>query len=301
VTLAERLEGLRVGFGIPSYNEGAGIVHTLDSLDRSAGACDLRPLRIFLSDSSGTEETVEAARAWSSGREAELTVVRSERRRSLKEARNVVFDHVDFDPLVFVDADLVVTPEGLSHLLLELTESPPPDVVTGSSAPDPAYRALRYRASAWQLRTVRRLAASAPRERPRGEGAFWGCRRSFYSGYRFPLGSGSIVDDIELTGHLLETAGRSVNCWRAFAYKVPAGTLSDFFVQTHRGYAGGARRPSLRKQAAAALRESVRDPLGALLYVHARLWSARARRRRTEPFAEQWDVPESTKRPRVPA
>src|SRR5204863_8528974 len=86
------------------------------------------------------------------------------------------------------------------------------------------------------------------------------------------------------------------NCWKAVVYKVPAANLRDFMLQTHRGYAAVGARRRRRAEVAAAALEAAKDPLGALLYARARLWSAREQRRRPSTWREEWDVTPSTKR-----
>jgi glycosyltransferase involved in cell wall biosynthesis len=290
--------GVRIDFGVPSYNEGRTILPTLRSLSDAARACGMDPIRLILSDSSDTEETVETARFWAREANIDLFVDRSERRRSIKEAHNVIFDHADADILVILVADVVIDASSLKALLFELTHHPRPVVAIGCAAPDPAYRAGRYRASRWQINITRRTAGLIARDRPRPDGAFWGAWRSFYSGYRFPLGTGSIADDVELVRHLRNTGIPAHNALRALAYKVPAGTLEDFYYQTYRSFAAtglAERRPFFRALLAAGI-EALRDPLGGLAFVHARIWSARRHRRSPIEFSEMWPVSESTKR-----
>jgi cellulose synthase/poly-beta-1,6-N-acetylglucosamine synthase-like glycosyltransferase len=223
-------------------------------------------------------------------------VDRSERRRSQKEARNVIMERASSDLLVHVDADVIVPPTSLFHLLRCLTEPPLPAVAVGVAAPDPHYRSVRHRAAAWQMNATRRYASWLPVDAVRAEGACWAAWSSFYREYRFPLGAVSLHDDISLALHLRERALSVRNCWKAVVYKVPAGTLRDFMLQTLRFYAaGGASTPRLRQLAAGAV-EAAKDPLGAGLYVHARIWAVREQRRRPTTWGETWEVTSSTKR-----
>src|SRR5436190_1440937 len=204
--LRARLQQTSVSFGIPSFNEGAGVVHTLQSVLEAASSLGLRGVTVILSDSSETTETVDAARAWAQQKDVQLLVDRSERRRSAKEARNVLMARASSEILVQVDADVI------------------------------------------------------------------------------------------LARHLIEQGIEVRNCWRAVVYKLPAATLRDFMLQTHRGYAAGGAHPRRRQELGAAAVEAAKDPLGALLYARARLWSAREQRRRPSSWEEEWDVARSTKR-----
>src|SRR5215211_5668140 len=127
----ERFQQLSISIGIPSYNEGSGVVHTLQSVYESVSSLDLVGSTLILSDSSETTATVDAARSWARGKEVELVIDRSERRRVLKEARNVLMARASSDVLVQVDADVILPPASLFNLLRCLTERPIPCVAVG--------------------------------------------------------------------------------------------------------------------------------------------------------------------------
>src|SRR5436190_19094198 len=148
--LRARLQQTSVSFGIPSFNEGAGVVHTLQSVLEAASSLGLRGVTVILSDSSETTETVDAARAWAQQKDVQLLVDRSERRRSAKEARNVLMARASSEILVQVDADVVLPAASLFHVLSCLTE-PAPKVAIGTTLPDPRVRGLAYGAARWQL------------------------------------------------------------------------------------------------------------------------------------------------------
>jgi glycosyltransferase involved in cell wall biosynthesis len=293
-----RLRNLTIQFGISSYNEGHGIVATLESIFQGARICGIRTPSFVLSDSSDTGETVSAAETWANTKSVSLVVDRSERRRSKKQAVNTIFERADSDLLVLVDADIVVLAEGLAALLTDLTSVPPPVMAFGAVVPDPSKRAIKYRASAWQMRAVHQLNSHLPSDAVRTEGAFWGAWRSFYKHYRFPLGRGSIYEDLELAEHIRDNRIGVRNSWRAVAYKVPAGSLRDFYLQTYRYYAAARESPrrARRDLLFAAAAQARRDPVGAVLYVCARFWATLYHRRRPVKFEEQWDAAASTKR-----
>jgi glycosyltransferase involved in cell wall biosynthesis len=296
VALPERVRHLSVSVGVPSFNEGSGVVPTLRSVFVSLDALGLADARVILSDSSETSATVDAACAWAKESGMRLVVDRSERRRSEKEARNRLMALASSDILVQVDADVVIPPGSLSTLLLCLTEPPTPEVAVGVAAPDPEFVHRPYRAGTWQLNVTRRYASRLPNDAVRAEGAFWGVWRSFYRDYRLPLGTGSPHADLCLAQHLSEHHIPTRNCWHAVAYKIPPGNLNDFFLQTQRWYAAsGSRRRNLT-ELRAAVSEAARDPIGAALYAHSRIWSAREQRRRRTAWQEAWDVTPSTKR-----
>jgi glycosyltransferase involved in cell wall biosynthesis len=294
--LQRQLRRRSIAFGIPSFNEGEGLVHTLKSLEHAVERLGLAPCPLILSDSSETTETVDAAREWARSAPIQLVVDRSERRRSAKEARNVIMDRARSDLLLQLDADVVLPTRSLYRLLVCLTRPPAPAVAVGSAVPDPAFGGVAHRASAWQLTATHRYASWLPENAVRAEGAFWGSWASFYRDYRFRVGLGPPVDDVDLAVQLRERGIPTRNCWKAFVYKVPADTLRDFAQQTKRGHAAvGPRRRTVRELGAAAI-EASRDPVGAVLYLRARLRASRQAEAFRGRREEQWDVEQSTKR-----
>lgn len=272
------------------------MVHTLQSVYESLLSLNLAGSTLILSDSSETTATVDAARSWARGKEVELLIDRSQRRRVLKEARNVLMDRASSDVLVQVDADVILPPTSLFSLLRCLTEPPVPCVAVGVASADPRFRSLRHRAAAWQLKATQRYASWLPDDAVRAEGACWGAWRSFYAEYRFPVGSDALGDDITLARHLSAHGLPVRSCAKAVVYKIPAGTIRDFMLQTHRFYASrGKARRGLPEYRAGAI-EAVKDPLGAALYLYARIWSARTQRRRPNRWGEEWEPSGSTKR-----
>jgi glycosyltransferase involved in cell wall biosynthesis len=293
--LRGKLGSASVSFGIPSFNEGRGIVHTLESLGSALDRLEIPGCRLILSDSSATTETVDSAQEWARRRSIDLLVDRSERRRTSKEARNVIMNRAGSDLLVQMDADIVVPAESLYYMFLCLLKRPS-GVALGSTAPDPHFVSTCYRASAWQLKAVHRYASLLPPDAVRAEAAFWGAWRSFYRDFRFAPGEGSPVDDVDLAKHLHNNQVPTRNCWRAVAFKVPAGTMRDFLLQTHRGYAATEVRHRSWLEIGAALIEGVSDPVGAALYARARVWAAYQQRNQPHEWTEHWEVEESTKR-----
>jgi glycosyltransferase involved in cell wall biosynthesis len=294
--LTDFLSSQSVSFGIPSYNEGAGIVATLDSLYDELVRAGLSGVDVILSDSSDTSETADSAQEWARGKNVTLVIDRSTRRRSSKEARNVIMERASSDVLVQIDADVRVAAGSLSRLLGCLAADPRHGVAMGSCLPDPQFRNVRYRASGWQLKATHRLASFMADDAARAETACWGAWHDFYGVYRFPVGSDVFVDDVSLARYLREQGTAVRNCWQAVVYKIPPGTLRDFYLQTHRYYAAHDRKSPFPKVLAAATVEGLRDPFGAAIYLFARLSCARASRGSEDLTAEMWEFLPSTKR-----
>jgi hypothetical protein len=240
---------------------------------------------------------VDSARDWAADRAGvELYVDRSETRRAQKLALNVIFDRSDADILIVTNADVILPAEAVFTLLWDLTRTPQPDIAVGIAAADPGAKALRYRASAWQLGVVGRFASSLPDDARRADGALWAAWRRFYSTYRYPVGSGSIADDVELLRHVTRNGIPVFNSWRARAYKLPAGSFHDFSLQTKRSdhvLEGRKRRPG---ELRAALLEGAHDPLGAACYALARAATALEGHRGKGAVTEHWEPGATTKR-----
>lgn len=294
-------QGLDVTVVVPSYGEGEGIVPTLASLWQGMEALGLGGARVLVSDSSPSEDTIVAARKWASTTSCRMVIDHSEVRRSPKQALNVALEQCDTQIAIFCNADVVVPPSSLAHLLAPLCGEPPCDVVVGVALPDPTSNSLRQRAGAFQLRAVARVAAKSKADGGmRAEGALWGARDHFYRNWRFPVASGSIADDVELARAVSSGGYSGTTAAEAVAYKVPPNNIRDFCLQTRRSFfATRDQRPSLRSQREwkSFVVEASRDPLGAALYclyrgvaaMTASRWAAATR-------TETWEPSLSTKR-----
>lgn len=283
--------------GIPSYNEGAGIVATLQSLGCGLAELGREDAVILLSDSSESSATQRAAEAWARERSACLVVHHSDRRRSLKEALNVILEHTTTDLLICVTADVVVPSTSLSALLGHLLDPDGCDVAIGTVLPDRKGRGVAGRAGTWQLRAVRRLARRLPATAVRAEGAFWGSWQTFYSSFRYTIGSGSLADDVQLAHFLAANPFRVRNATDAVVLKVPPSSLHDFALTAIRWAAAEPNRPSTLASLPVAVLEACADPIGAACYLVARAYTA-SRRRALLPSVdtEYWEVACTTKR-----
>lgn len=120
----DRTAALRVSFVIPALNEERGIGSTLDAI-RSVMPPDI-PYEIVVADHGSTDRTVEVARA----RRARTEVFRG---GSIGSLRNRAVEKAKGEVLVFLDADVHVTPawaEHLPHALDRIEDDR--QVVTGS-------------------------------------------------------------------------------------------------------------------------------------------------------------------------
>jgi Glycosyltransferase like family 2 len=292
-----------VAFAIPAYNEGDGVLPTLRSLWQGLADLRLTDSQLILCDSYDQESlsSADLSTAWAHEVGARLEVDSIAQRRSLKEALNSILDRARTDVLVSVNADVLVPAESLAAMLFYLFSPPRPIAAIGTIRPDPEFSRLSHRAGAWQMRAVWRASSLASRSIDsnsfRSEGAFWGVWRAFYSTFRFPIGSGSIHDDIELTRALVSGGHACRNAAEAFVYKIPPGSLLDLCSGSIRFKAALPGHKRGQNEYTAALIEAARDPLGALLYGANRIWCRRnGDRLLRESASEKWRVLKSTKR-----
>ena len=292
-------EAITVTFGVSAYNEGASIVETLDSLRHGILELGLETSPILLSDSSSDGLTMYSAQEWKRTTGSNLVIQHSDTRRSLKEALNVILDNCDSDLLILTVGDVVIPKESLGRIVWTLLSPQRPDVAIGAPWPDPSFCGIRYRAGAWQLRVVQRLAAMSPTDEVRAEGALWGARREFYKNFRYPIGSGSIFDDVELMRAVVTGGYCGVNATSALVYKVPPGSLHDFCLTNRRTRFAVADQPHKRawRDWLAFIRETSDDPIGALLYCLYRFYGVLfARKFMQGTDNEKWDSSITTKR-----
>lgn len=292
-----------VSFGIQAYNEGDGILPTLRSLWEGLVTTRLTASPVILSDSydEAGSSSAPSASSWARRVGASLQVDSADRRRSSKEALNVVFDHAQSDVLILVNADVLLPTRSLLKMLQYLFAPPRPMAAIGATLPDPACTGLRHRAGAWQLRAVTRAASLASRsigpDSFRAEGAFWGTWRAFYSSHRLPVGSGSIHDDVEVTRALINGGYSCLNAADATVYKIPTGSVVDLCSGQVRGRAAAPEHRRRSAEYLAAGMEAVRDPLGAFLYCLGRIWCLANRGRLIrESAAEHYRALPTTKR-----
>lgn len=292
-------DGLSVTVVVPAYGEGDGIVATLRSLREGMCLVGLDSAPMFLSDSSPDMTTADAAHQWAATVGCKLMLDHSDERRSLKAALNVALEHMSTDVIVVTVADVIVPPESFANLLATVTEPHGPDVVVGLAIADPSVTDLRYRAGSFQLSAVARRVRSGGTGM-RAEGAFWAARRSFYEHWRFPIGHGSIADDVELARTIRDGGFSGMTATNAVVYKVPPGSMKDFCLQTRRCYhATRDDRPAVRGlgEWRAFGAEAVRDPVGAVLYCAYRSYAVMsARRWEAATHSETWETSLSTKR-----
>jgi len=284
-----RQKQLSVTLVVPSYGEGDGIVATLASVWDGMVQLGLHHEVIFLSDSSPDDATVDAAREWASSVSCQLMVDHSDRRRSLKQALNVALEACRTDLVVVTVTDVVLPAPSLAHLIVTLCGGEPTDVAVGLAGADPSAKELRYRAGRFQLQLVSRLVRSAA-PGMRAEGAQW----------RFPIGSGSIADDVALARGVQVGGFRGRTAVDALVYKVPPGSVRDFCLQTRRFYYAISGDDPVRHgldQWWAFAAEAVRDPIGAALYGAYRTVAAVSAQRWAESAnSETWEPPLTTKR-----
>lgn len=100
-------EGLGVTVVIPAYNESACIADTIIALQKST-----YPIKIIVVDDCSSDNTGDIARSLGA------TVLRPEKNNGTKSrALNYALPHVDTEIFICVDADTIVEPGSIAHML----------------------------------------------------------------------------------------------------------------------------------------------------------------------------------------
>src|SRR2546426_11939158 len=103
VALVRRLmQDSQVSIGITAYNQADGVMPTLRSIWEGLGSLGLTETALILSESfeTPTLSSADFAREWAVAVGANLEVDSSGKRRSLKEALNVIFEKAKSDVLI---------------------------------------------------------------------------------------------------------------------------------------------------------------------------------------------------------
>lgn len=272
----ERLtrQGTSVTVVAASYRERPGIVSTSASLSEGMQQLGLEYAQVFLSDSPPDDTTVDAASLWASAAGCPLVVDHSSERWSPKQALNVALASCGTDVVAGTNADIVVPAANLVHLVDPICTPHSGDVVVGVATPNPSLNGVRHRAWAFRVNAVRGLMANLSGSSIRAQGALWAAHRQFYAQWQFQIGRASITDDVDLACAVEARRSLGLTVADAGVFKVPPGTIRDFYLQTRRPYfAMSATRPSARNRAEwrAFGAEPARDPLGAVPYSGCRV------------------------------
>jgi hypothetical protein len=225
----------------------------------------------------------------------------SQNRRQIKEALNVAFSKSEVaraDYVMVTNDDVVIDLDCAFNLLGALNENTDATIAVGCVRPDPSFSKGNRRAGAFQLNVVASIANELPLAAARAEGAIWATRGSFASSYRYPVGEGSIVDDVELISYIRTQRLLALNIPRAIVYKVPPSSFLDFANQTRRSSSvaepSGAAAVSLAMKLHVFALELMRDPLGASRYVAYRIFLIFGFGKVGSATTQQWDRSSST-------
>ena len=287
---------------IPTYSSpGSSILPTLNSLEVSVRTWTSEPYTLVLSDSSPTDEVRKQCRSWAEKTGCTLVVEHSSHRLWIKEALNVAFSRHEVtgaDFVVVTNDDVLLDTNAVSRLLDALKANGDASIAVGCARPDQNFSRGFARAGAFQLRAGARLATKLPLFRARAEGALWATRGPFVGSFRYPIGEGSISDDVELQEYILRNGLLALNVSQAIAYKVPPASFRDFASQNRRSMFAAARSSVAKGSKMLKLRafviEIAHDPLGALHYLSFRLLLKIGVGKDPKALTEQWERSTST-------
>jgi hypothetical protein len=288
---------------LPSYAMGSSIRPTLASITGAVAAWSSHSYTLVLSDSSPDDSPVAAVTQWAAEVGCGLVVDHSDTRRIQKDALNVAFSKPEVaaaDIVVVTNDDVLLDVSSINHLVHALTTHPEATIAVGSARPDPQHSAGARRAAAWQLEVVAEIGRRLPPKSLRSEGALWATRGEFAETFRYPLGHGSIADDVALAEHISLHHLTALNVHQAIVYKVPPAGFAEFYQQTRRFKVAvkttHASGPSLSTRGCAVATAALRNPAGALNYGLYRLGMLGGAGRSAPPPDEQWTRQGSTLR-----
>lgn len=288
---------------IPSYAMGSSIRPTLASITGAVVAWPSHRCTLVLTDSSPDDGPVAATKEWAAEVGCGLVVDHSDTRRIQKKALNIAFSKPEVAAANFVvvtSDDVLLDVSSIDHLVHALTAHPEATIAVGSIRPDPLYTAGARRAGAWQLELVAGIGRRLPPKSLRSEGSLWATRGKFAQSFRYPIGHGSIADDVDLADYISRHQLTALNVHQAIAYKVPPLGFAEFHQQTRRIQVAletaHAPRPSLSIRGCAVATAALRNPAGALNYGLYRLGMLGGAGRSAPPPDEQWTRIRSTLR-----
>ena len=286
---------------IPTFAPGASILPTLTSLEASVGAWFNQTFTLVLSDSSPVDDITNEARSWAETANCVLVVDHSYSRRYVQEALNVAFSKKEVsgaDLVLVTNDDVVFDVSCVSILMRTLCEEVSATMVVGCALPDPRYLSGGRRAGAWQMKAAERIIRRWPATTARAEGSIWATRGTFAGSYRYPLGSGSISDDIELQNHVLRNGLICLSVAQAVVYKIPPRGFAEFSIQSRRNFAssiaGEMVLPSKWVKLKVGFICMLGDPLGAIHYLSYRTFMLLGAGKGSAPSGERWERASST-------
>ncbi len=296
------MDNLSVTFVVSSYLPNS-LRPTLDSIEKSMRAWGASPYVVALSESSPTDYAVVEATQWAKDVQCTLVVNYSQTQRILKEALNAAFavpEVSEADIVIITNDDVILDVSSVGYLIDALQANPTAVYAVGSNLPDPSFTSAGRRAGSWQLYVVNQLAKLLPATCVRSEGALWATRGDFAKTFRWPIGSGSIADDVEIARYVVRQGLLGLNVASATVYKIPPKGFKEFKGQTRRSQ--DSKVPELSNQVPrilklrAVLRVFLAHPLSGFSYVVYRLRIATPSPKHEDPTSETWSRQASTLR-----
>lgn len=277
---------------------------TLDSLTTSIREFTDLEWTFILVDSSPTLGPVEEVQKWASEINCTLVVEHLDLRAIMKVALNVAFqkpETLSSDIVIVTNDDVLFRHDTITNLVNHLINNEEISIAVGVATLDENYSKLKgRRAGAWQLQFNKQLAHNLPNDSIRAEGSIWAARGDFISGFRYPIGSGSISDDVELATFVSTNGLSAANAKNAVVLKVPTKGFKEFSQQTRRFQKARSEAPPLkipRRLIFLSIIEAfVSNPIGFISYVSYRLGMYLKLDFRLPKSDENWERQQSTSR-----
>jgi cellulose synthase/poly-beta-1,6-N-acetylglucosamine synthase-like glycosyltransferase len=212
---------------VPAHNEEAWIGETL----RSVRTQTLQPDEVIVVDDCSTDRTAEIAAHHGA------TVLRTPANRLKAGAQNYGLEHIHTDAVVTLDADTVLHPEAVEHLVADLESGC--DATNGAVLPQ-SRRGLWSRARLLEYATAMRVHKRAQRNLG-GVLVLSGCVAAFHTRVLREIGGfqeRTVTEDMDMTW-ALHLAGYTVGyAPKALSYPAEPGSWHLYKAQVRRWAAG---------------------------------------------------------------
>lgn len=244
--------GLRVSVGIPSYNEGLGLLRVLKQLvsQRLRGS---KIKEVIVSDDSD-DETPKLVEEFQDKVKPpyELILLHHERRRGVASAWNEIFSTAKGDAVILYDADISLEPDTSANLLKPLTESKEVGLAASNTIPSRG-RGIAGRASAAVAKWLRIIRMRYPQSQFTVMGRGVAARAELIEKVRIPRNVLAVDLYLQCAAHKLGWKVAYVD--EARVYFKPSETFRDFTSQIVRAYFG-------HRQIERLVEESIPEKLG---------------------------------------
>ncbi len=222
---------LRITVGIPSYNEGMGLVHLLHQLSKQRLG-NHRIIEVIVSDDSD-DGTPELVRRLVRDTPYNLRLIHHGERRGVAEAWNEIFGEAEGDVIALYDADVILEHDTTLNLVKHLRDRVG---ITASNTLPLKAKTIAGRASEAVARWLRRMRLRNPEAQFTVMGRGLALRRELAEAVHIPRNVIAVDLYLQLSAEKLGWSVRYVD--EARVWFRPVESFRDFASQVIRAYLG---------------------------------------------------------------